>query len=136
MNQDDQRPANVTDVALWKLVRTVRERHQHDDETDTCSFCAEAWPCEAEQRAMLADAAARRPLNAKRPSLAPEPSVAEPVAVEPVAVEPIAVEPVAVEPVAVEPVAVDNEKPVTVGADAIRHTPVWRRMSRPHRQAG
>ena len=126
MNQDDQRPANVTDVALWKLVRTVRERHQHDDETDTCSFCAEAWPCEAEQRAMLADAAARRPLNAKRPSLAPEPSVAEPVAVEPIAVE----------PVAVEPVAVDNEKPVTVGADAIRHTPVWRRMSRPHRQAG
>ena len=121
MNQDDQRPANVTDVALWKLVRTVRERHQHDDETDTCSFCAEAWPCEAEQRAMLADAAARRPLNAKRPSLAPEPSVAEPVAVE---------------PVAVEPVAVDNEKPVTVGADAVRHTPVWRRMSRPHRQAG
>jgi len=126
MNQDDQRPANVTDVALWKLVRTVRERHQHDDETDSCSFCAEAWPCEAEQRAMLADAAARRPLNAKRPSLAPEPSVAEPVAVEPVAVE----------PVAVEPVAVDNEKPVTVGADAVRHTPVWRRMSRPHRQAG
>jgi hypothetical protein len=126
MNQDDQRPANVTDVALWKLVRTVRERHQHDDETDTCSFCAEAWPCEAEQRAMLADAAARRPLNAKRPSLAPEPSVAGPVAVEPVAVE----------PVAVEPIAVDNEKPVTVGADAVRHTPVWRRMSRPHRQAG
>ena len=121
MKQDDQRPANVTDVALWKLVRTVRERHQHDEETDTCSFCTEAWPCEAEQRAMLADAAARRPLNAPAPQPAPKPSVTEPAEAE---------------VVEAEPVEMGDDTPVTVGANAVRHTPVWRRMSRPHRQAG
>ncbi len=60
---EEQRPPNVTDVALWKLALTVHERHQHDTETDTCGFCGESWPCEADQRAVLADAAARRPIT-------------------------------------------------------------------------
>jgi len=62
MKQEEQRPANVTDVALWKLARIVRERHQRDDKTHRCTFCGEKWPCAAEIRAAQADAASRRPL--------------------------------------------------------------------------
>jgi hypothetical protein len=67
MNQEEARPANVTDVGLWKLVRAVRDRHQRDDYAGTCRFCAESWPCEAEQRAALADSASRRPLGPPMP---------------------------------------------------------------------
>lgn len=86
MTKQEPRPANVTDVALWKLVRTVRARHQHDKATGDCRFCGQAWPCEAEQRAALADAAARRPITAPAP--APAPVVVPVVVAEPVTVRP------------------------------------------------
>jgi hypothetical protein len=52
-------PDDVTDAELWSLVQTVRSRHQREDEAETCGFCAEAWPCQAEQLAMVADVASR-----------------------------------------------------------------------------
>jgi hypothetical protein len=110
---EEQRPPNVTDVALWKLALTVHERHKHDTETDTCGFCGETWPCEADQRAALADAAARRPITVPTQRKG-EPTVAPTVAP------------------AAEP---EIEAPTAVGATVTRHTPVWRRL-RNQRKAG
>jgi len=77
MKQEEARPANVTDVGLWNLVQSVRARHQRDDEAGGCAFCSQTWPCEAEQRAMVADVAARMPLRPPMPRRSVEPTTGE-----------------------------------------------------------
>ncbi len=115
MANEEQRPANVTDIALWKLARTVHERHQHDTETDTCGFCGESWPCEADQRAVLADAAARRPVSI--PSQRKD-------------------EPAPTKNGTAQATKPAEAKPVAVGANLNSHTPVWRRIARTNRKIG
>lgn len=94
-DEDEQRPANVTDAGLWRLVKTVRERHKQSGES--CAFCGEGWPCVAEQRAELADRASRRPITSPAP-VSPAPVVpvsttkaksAGPVTIVPKASEPV-----------------------------------------------
>jgi hypothetical protein len=135
MKQEEQQPANVTDVALWKLARTVHERHQHDTDTDTCGFCGETWPCEAEQRAQLADAAARRPVDA--PVAKPARVASGAHAAGPAPVASGAPKPAPADSKAENSKRADSkaaEEPVAAGGT--RHTPMWRRLSRPHRKAG
>lgn len=124
-NDEQQLPANVMDVALWKLARTVHERHQHDTETDTCGFCGESWPCEADQRAVLADEASRRPLGV--PTQRKGEQTVAPATETQTNAE--------AETPAKAEAETEVEKPAPVGATDTGHTPVWRRL-RSQRQAG